>query len=226
MPIKLRLLTGLLSAILFSTSAHAGIVIGGTRVIYPGDKREVSLQLSNKDKVAYLVQSWVDSDGKGKAPFIITPPLQRIEAGENNTLRIVRMAGSLPENKESLQWVNIKSIPPSTGEEGQNTLQIAIKSRLKLIYRPTALNGSTPEDVTKTLKWSRAGNSLQVKNPTPYYMNFGSIKVGGKEIPDVTYVAPSSSLTLPLPAGTSGNSVTWSLITDFGGTGPAHTANF
>jgi len=226
MPVKFRLLSALLGAALFSGSVSAGIVIGGTRVIYPADKREVSLQLSNKDKVAYLVQSWVESESKGKPAFIITPPLQRIEGGENNTLRIVRMTGSLPENRETLQWINIKSIPPSAGEGEQNTLQIAIKSRLKLIYRPAALGNSTPEDVTTSLKWSRAGSTLQVTNPTPYYMNFNSITVGGKALQDVTFVAPSSTLSLPLPAGTAGNAVTWSLITDFGGTGPAHTATF
>lgn len=160
MSIKRPFLSGLIVSVLLSATAHAGIIIGGTRVIYPGDKREVSLQIENKDKMAYLVQSWVDGSGKDKGTFIITPPLQRIEAGEKNTLRIVRMSEALPENRESLQWINIKAIPPVAGEESKNTLQIAIKSRLKLIYRPSSLKGSTPDDVTSSLRWSRSGNTF------------------------------------------------------------------
>ncbi|KML22922.1 long polar fimbrial chaperone LpfB [Leclercia adecarboxylata] len=223
MAVKYIFISVLFGFMLFSYSVYAGVVIGGTRIIYPSDKREVSLQLFNKDKVDYLVQSWAESENKGKPDFIITPPLQRIEGGENNTLRIMRMTENLPENRETLQWVNIKVIPPSAAEGEQNTLQIAIKSRLKLIYRPVALNNKTPEDVANLLKWTRIGATLQVNNPTPYYMNFSNISIGGKELQDVTYVAPSSTLSFPIPANTAGNSVRWSLITDFGGSGPVHT---
>jgi P pilus assembly chaperone PapD len=201
-------------------------VIGGTRIIYPGDKREVSLNVDNPDKVAYLVQSWIENNGNQKAPFIITPPILRSEANEKNTLRIVSTGGNLPQTQESLYWVSIKAIPPNTAADGTNTLQIAIKSRIKLIYRPTALANKTPEDVTKDLKWQRNGNNLQVTNPTPYYMNFFEVSVGGKPIKDVTYVAPSSTLSLPLPAGASGSNVTWKIISDFGGIGPEHTGTF
>lgn len=223
---KFHYLAGFLGVALVSSSVQAGIVIGGTRVIYPGDKREVSLQVDNPDKVAYLVQSWVESEGKEKAPFVITPPLLRSEPKEKNTLRIVRMGGKLAETHESLYWLNIKAIPPNTAADGTNTLQIAVKSRLKLIYRPATLQEKTPEEVTESLKWQRSGNTLQVSNPTAYYMNFHGVTVGGKEIKDVTYVAPSATLSLPLPAGASGTSVTWRLITDFGGIGPEHKANF
>ncbi|HEO9815838.1 TPA: molecular chaperone [Klebsiella variicola] len=223
---KFRFFTTLMSAAIFSCSVNAGVVIGGTRVIYPSDKREVSLQLSNKDKVAYLVQSWVDNDDKGKAAFIVTPPLLRIEGGESNTLRIVRMASTLPEDRETLQWLNIKSIPPSTDDASQNILQIAIKSRLKLIFRPKGLSGSTPEEVTDSLKWSRSGNLLNVKNPTAYYMNFSNIKVADKDLSEISFVPPFSSISLPLNTPVTGNTVTWSLINDFGGTGPKHSATF
>ncbi|MBL5841314.1 fimbrial biogenesis chaperone [Enterobacter asburiae] len=223
---KFHCLAGFLGVALVSSSVQAGIVIGGTRVIYPGDKREVSLQVDNPDKVAYLVQSWVEGESKEKAPFVITPPLLRSEPKEKITLRIVRMGGKLAEARESLYWLNIKAIPPNTAADGTNTLQIAVKSRLKLIYRPAALQEKTPEDVTASLKWERSGNMLRVSNPTAYYMNFHLVTVGGKEVKDVTYVAPSSTLSMPLPAGASGTSVTWRLITDFGGIGSEHKANF
>lgn len=66
----------LATALLLSNSvAQAGVIVGGTRVIYNGDKKETSLHLKNPDKSSYLIQSWVDGDPQtnAKAPFIITP---------------------------------------------------------------------------------------------------------------------------------------------------------
>ncbi len=50
----------ILSAVLLSAiilPAHAGIVIYGTRVIYPAEKKEVVVQLVNQGEQASLVQS-------------------------------------------------------------------------------------------------------------------------------------------------------------------------
>ncbi|VTR59820.1 fimbrial assembly chaperone SthB [Serratia fonticola] len=44
--------------------------------------------------------------------------------------------------------------------------------------------------MTDKLTWQRSGNSLQVTNPTPFYMNFQEVKVAGQEVKDATYVAP------------------------------------
>lgn len=37
------------------TSAQAGVIIGGTRIIYQGDKKETSLNVKNPDKLSYLI---------------------------------------------------------------------------------------------------------------------------------------------------------------------------
>ncbi|EMW2144584.1 molecular chaperone, partial [Enterobacter hormaechei] len=161
--------TGLAMALLSLTltSASAGVVIGGTRIIFDGAKKEASISITNPDDVPYLIQSWIDvQDGQsGKAPFIITPPLYRLDGGQKNLERIV-MTGSLPQGQESLFWLNIKAIPSASKQ--MNSLQIAVKTRIKLIYRPESLRASTPEEQTNKLTWHRAGNALQVNNPTPY----------------------------------------------------------
>lgn len=56
---------------LVAATAHAGVIINGTRLVYQGDKKESSLGLSNPDSTDYLVQSWVDSGSKnpGNTPF-------------------------------------------------------------------------------------------------------------------------------------------------------------
>ena len=213
----------LVAALLMTAGvAQAGVVVGGTRLVYDGGKKESSLSVSNPDKIPYLMQSWVETQNGGaeKAPFIITPPLFRLDGGQENVLRVVRAGGNLPEDKESLYWMNIKSIPSAAKSVSQNTLQIAVKTRIKLIYRPKGLKG-LPEESASLLKWQRSGSQLQVTNPTPFYMNFQSVTVGGKEVPDVTYVAPMSSASFALPTGVSGGAVRWKIINDSGGSGAA-----
>ena len=94
--------TGLAMALLSLTltSASAGVVIGGTRIIFDGAKKEASISITNPDDVPYLIQACIDvQDGQsGKAPFIITPPLYRLDGGQKNLERIV-MTGSLPQGQ-------------------------------------------------------------------------------------------------------------------------------
>ncbi|HGM6627009.1 TPA: molecular chaperone [Serratia marcescens] len=213
----------LLNAAPALAAESGGVTVGGTRLIYDGSKKEASLSVTNSDGNPYLIQSWIEAKTEGgeKAPFIITPPLFRLEGNQQNVLRIVRTGGNLPEDRESLYWMNIKSIPATTKKEGVNTLQIAVNTRIKLIYRPQGVSG-TPETVTDKLTWSQSGNKLTVTNPTPFIMNFQQVKVGGREIPDVTYVMPMGRASFVVPAGTSGK-VSWRLISDYGGIGDEHT---
>ncbi|UIU18213.1 molecular chaperone [Klebsiella michiganensis] len=206
--------------LLVGAAAHAGVVTGGTRLIYPGGKKESSLSVTNNDATPYLIQSWVESN-KGAAPFLLTPPLFRLEGEQQTRLRVI-YSGGLPENKESMFWMNIKAIPSSQAKAGANTLQIAIKTRIKLIYRPKSIEG-TPEMVTEQLRWTRSGNTLQVMNPTAFYMNFAEVKVGGAEVKEDNWVGPGETARFQLP-GVSAGALQWKLINDYGGTGALHHA--
>ena len=207
--------------LLVGAAAHAGVVTGGTRLIYPGGKKESSLSVTNNDATPYLIQSWVESN-KGAAPFLLTPPLFRLEGEQQTRLRVI-YSGGLPENKESMFWMNTKAIPSSQAKAGANTLQIAIKTRIKLIYRPKSIEG-TPEMVTEQLRWTRSGNTLQVMNPTAFYMNFAEVKVGGAEVKEANWVGPGETARFQLP-GVSAGALQWKLINDYGGTGALHHAN-
>ncbi|MBA7934940.1 molecular chaperone [Klebsiella sp. RHBSTW-00215] len=207
--------------LLVGAAAHAGVVTGGTRLIYPGGKKESSLSVTNNDATPYLIQSWIEADN-GTAPFLLTPPLFRLEGEQQTRLRVI-YSGGLPENKESMFWMNIKAIPSSQAKAGTNTLQIAIKTRIKLIYRPKSVAGM-PETVTEQLRWTRSGNTLQVTNPTAFYMNFAEVKIGGAEVKEANWVAPGATARFELPRGSAG-SLQWKLINDYGGIGAQHNAN-
>jgi P pilus assembly chaperone PapD len=127
-----------------SAQAQAGVALGATRVIYQADQKQVSLGVNNSDdRNTFLIQSWVEnSDGKKDGRFVITPPLFVMQGKKENTLRIIDATNhSLPADRESLFWVNVKAIPSvDKSQMKANTLQLAITSRIKLFYRPLGLN--------------------------------------------------------------------------------------
>lgn len=65
---------------------------------------------------------------------MITLSLFRLDGAQENVLRVVRAGSNLVEDRESMFWMNIKSIPSATKETAQNALQIAVKTRIKLLY--------------------------------------------------------------------------------------------
>lgn len=183
----------LLTTLLASTS-YAEIVLHGTRVIYPSDAREVTLQLSNNSVKPSLVQSWIDegdpnsTPDQAKVPFMITPPISRVEGEKSQTLRITAMPGAnqYAQDKETLLWLNVMDIPPkpkstSEKEAPENFIQLAIRSRVKLIYRPKSLQAEVREASNKIV-WQKVGNQLVIKNNTPFYMTISSVlqKSAGK----------------------------------------------
>ncbi|WP_313667345.1 molecular chaperone [Atlantibacter sp.] len=203
------------------SDSYAGIVIGGTRLIFHGDKKEASLSVNNPDSVPYLIQSWIESEsgGSAKSAFLLTPPLFRLDQGQKNLLRIENISPQ-SQVKETLYWLNVKAIPSTTKQ--QNALKIAIKNRIKMIYRPEGLNSQSPEDLADKLRWQRSGGNLTVNNPTPFYMNFMYVRINGQPVPTVTYVAPHSTASFALPAKSSGSQMSWALITDYGASGKEH----
>ncbi|MFK3663531.1 fimbria/pilus periplasmic chaperone [Scandinavium sp. NPDC088450] len=217
-----HLLRALTLACLLSTAAHASIVITGTRVIYPSDAKEVSVRVSNKGKAPVLLQSWLD-DGDTKAtpdkikvPFVLTPPINRVEGGSGQTLRIRSTPNTLPSDRESVFWLNVLEIPAVPNldkQESKNFLQVAFRSRIKFFWRPAGLKGNAG-DGAKALTWHAAGNTLRVKNPSPYYVSLSTVSVGGKKA-DGKMIAPFSDDTYSLNAS-PGSKVTAEYISDYG----------
>lgn len=204
-----------ISLFLITNIANAGVIIGGTRVIYHEGNKDVSISVENPDKIPYLIQSWIDNiDEKKQSDFTITPPLFRLNADKTNALRIFLTENKLPNDKESLFWLNVKTIPAT--ERTENSLQIAFKTQMKLIYRPKSLKNVDFVKEQKQLIWSKSGNKITVKNPTPYFMNFQSITFNGKKTNDVSYAAPFSSTSFEINDSTNNGTVTWEVINDYG----------
>jgi chaperone protein EcpD len=219
----------------FGGAADASVVIGGTRVVFPAAGGEVTVRLNNNGEQPALVEAWIDAGNPdstpdtARVPFLVTPPLFRMNAGKGQSLRLVYTGQPLPKDRESLFWLNVLEIPPKPGTangEAQNTLQFAVRSRLKLFFRPAGLAGN-PLTAASQVTWSVAadgqGPALVAHNPTPYHVTFSKISLGAGQAAlatDAGMVAPLSTLRLPLadaaklpPAGTV---VAYTTINDFG----------
>lgn len=204
----------------------SGIQVGRTRIIYEAGKKEVSLPLTNTDsELPWLIQSWTDiGDEKTRGPFIVTPPLFRLDPQKEQNLRIAWNGTALPENKETLFYMNVRTIPASAKEdEGKNVLRLIYKTRLKLFWRPKQLKGSQAESCEK-LRFTRQGNTLQVANPNAYYTVFDSMHLGATSLRTVDMVAPFSTRSFTLPANATGSKVTWRCLTDYGNASQSYSS--
>lgn len=209
------------------TQVQASVVIGGTRVVYPAQAREVTVQLDNAGEAPALVQAWVDSGDpeqtaeSSDAPFVLTPPISRVEAGRSQALRLIFTGAGLPADRESLFWLNVLDMPPSpqNGGDEQNYLQVAFRSRVKLFYRPSDLPGDA-NDAPATLRWSQAGGQLHVFNPSPYHITLAEVHVtvaGAEQLIERQgkMVGPEQKLSFPING--SADDVRMVTINDYGG---------
>ncbi|QFS37618.1 fimbrial biogenesis chaperone [Burkholderia cepacia] len=223
----------LLVGLVWTIAAQASVVISGTRVVYNASDSEVTLKVSNDGKFPALTQVWLDKgDPQGdpsklNLPFILTPPLARLDPGKSQTIRISYTGEELPQDRETLFWFNLLEVPPkpTVGAVGPNYVQLAFRSRLKFFFRPNGLKKGA-DDAPIMLKWQlvpqEGRSALQVSNPTPYYITIIEAHVGdsGKlvTLTDSAMVAPGERLILPL-SGKAGSSakVAFTTLNDYGG---------
>lgn len=222
----------LYTSFLVCTPAISGVQIGATRLIYPSNSDEVQLTVQSKNTtINHLVQAWVSNiDDQGETPFITTPPLMKLGAGQETIFHFIyaKKGAELPKDRESVFWANIKFIA-STPENmrDKSKLQLASRTRIKLFYRPASLNDRDAFSAYEKVTFSRSGNTLNVSNPTPYYVTFNSISVDG-----VTVATPKNAITaltmmvvphgqIQFPLTSKSNAVIkWSSISDYGSVTP------
>ena len=221
-----QLITALLILLCSTVSiqGYASVALGATRVIYPADQKQVQLAVTNNDeKGVFLIQSWVENTkGQKDSQFAITPPLFSMKGKKENTLRIIDATNNqLPKDRESLFWLNVKAIPAMDKSKlNENTLQLAIISRIKLYYRPIGLSVD-PDKVADELRFKRQVKSLTVINPTPYYATVTELHVGSVKL-DNTLVPPFGEVSLDLPANANGE-IRYQTINDYGALTPKMT---
>jgi P pilus assembly chaperone PapD len=218
---------------LFMLAAHipasqAALTISSTRVVFDSDKRSVSLIVANPSDRTYAVQTWVNTaadDTTTAVPFISSPPLFRLNPGKQQQVQINGLPNSLPTDRESVFFFNVQEIP-QVEVDGGNVLNIALRTRIKLFYRPVQLKGNSVTHL-KELQWSvrKVGDQaqLQVHNPTPFHVSFSRIDVSGNgqghKLSSAEMVEPFATQHYALTgvSAAAGLQVEFAAINDHGG---------
>lgn len=214
-----------------SSVAFAGVTITGTRIIFPSNQSSVTVQLNNPDDKPALVQAWLDNGNPkeipkaSEIPFILTPPLTQIPVKKGQMMRLIaKDASSLPIDRESLYWFNVLDVAGTDQKIGAeaNQLQVSIRTRIKLIYRPQQIK--IPQEkafLTTLFKYDDSANELSISNPSPYYISFYNLAINaGAEnsiYSEPLMVAPFSTEKIVLKLSFKPTQINYALINDFGG---------
>lgn len=162
-------------------AALASAAPGGSPLIYEGNATGVQLEVRNDSAERRAVQVWVSAtaceDGQALAPIAANPPVFRLEAHGSREIRLTRIPGYLPDDRESMLFVSAKQ-SPLAGEDGDVAKGEAFCRRTRLFYRPAGLDGRAG-DAPGALRWDVAGQGgrpmLHVANPTPFHVRFRSL---------------------------------------------------
>ncbi|MBO9549834.1 molecular chaperone [Pseudomonas sp.] len=217
-----------LSMLIFSATSHAALTLNNTRIVVSSDKRSASVVVRNPSKSTYAVQTWINTeadDNTTVVPFATSPPFFKVSPESEQLLRINVLPNSLPQDRESLFFFNMQEIPHASAEPG-NQLSIAMRTRIKLFYRPQQLKGKPTEQLeslTFSINERKGVKQLVINNPTPFHITFISLKVQtdgrGHKIDSAQMLPPLSRqayalANVPLNASSS---ISFSVINDFGG---------
>ena len=230
------MLAGLLfcSAPVFSQSTSGGLSLSQTRVILSAGSSGENVSRHNPGERPWLIRGRVFTgpEQETPAPFMVTPPLFRLEAGGSNTVRIMPQGiQALPADRESVFYLSFLAIPPSSRSlDSEPSVSVAaqvtvgVDTVIKLFYRPAGL-ADTPQVAAGKLSFHYIHRHVEVSNPTPYWQTLSMLSFNGKKV-DVRHhgsmIAPYSSRQYP--QNKQPQTVEWTVITDYGGNSPAFHA--
>lgn len=171
-----------LLAFTLSGQALAAFTVSGTRFIYGEGKKNLSFEVTNNAGDTYGGQVWVDNVSESSGVYMVpTPPFFRVSPKQKQIIRVMKTGGeTLPSDRESLFWLNIQEIPPQP-KDGENVLSVAINTRVKLFYRPKALEAGR-KGAEKQIEVIHRGGTTYLKNPTPYYFAVVKVEADGKAV--------------------------------------------
>ncbi len=197
--------------------AHAGLTVIGTRFVYPAEARSLTIRTGNSEDVPILVQAWLDQEraqsrtdpSELPIPFVLTPPVYRLDPGERKALELRYTGEPLPQDRESVFWINFLEIPSQPATQ-RNRLQLSVRLRMKVLFRPPGLKGTAQEAPAQiTWRYQPTGDIdapwlLEARNPTPFHVSLARIELPAPNGPlrlDGLTLAPYATSRYALPPG-------------------------
>lgn len=228
---KIRNVLTVLCVVLWGLNPSLGVAEGlklpQTRVIFHAGNKSTTAGIQNLSHIPYLVKAEVvnlpGQPDQQAVPFLVTPPLFRLEPQEQYRVRILPQGKiNLPTDRESVFYLSFLAIP-STSQPGQAAdsavtarLSVGIQPIIKLFYRPAALPMTAREAQSKLIFHAYRGDVV-IENPTPYYLTLNTLTLKGQNID----LAQTGAMLTPFSQKTYSvigkiAKATYSVINDYG----------
>lgn len=165
---------------IFPTSySQSSIEINKDKFIFIESVNQEIIEINNKENNDYFIQSWVthyDKENSNEIPFMVTPPLFKIEKDETFSLKIFKKDEIKEIDRETLYRINIKRIPILlNSDNNKNMLHVSINSVYNLIYRPISIEKDAKDAYKKIEFLKNKNNEFIINNPTPYFIALSSV---------------------------------------------------
>lgn len=194
-----------LTHLLYALPGNAVVNVDTTRIIFSANESSQTLNIKNSADNPTIVQIWSDdgdlmqSPELSRAPVFAMPPVMKLIPDEQRSIRLVLTSThSLPEDRESLYWLNIYQIPALAKKTGtaERKIVLPLRLRLKIFIRPAKLAAPKAEDVQR-LRFKIRDKILSIDNPTPWFMSL-RLQIGVNTKVNDILVAPKTHYTLPV----------------------------
>lgn len=218
----------------YSTASFSSVTMLKTRIVYTSDSQFEVLKFMNNDDIPYIIQIWADKNNPNStpdnadAPFVIQPPVFRIDPKTGRDARLIYTGEGLPQDRESIFYLNVAQIPPKDinkeAKEG-NSFTVIVHHRLKIFYRPTAIKSQLGE-IEKQISFLKDTNGrIQIKNNSPFFVSISLLEAtnpsGQKYEFQPIMVSPLSVTPLVAEKNSqlsfSPNKISYKYLNDLGG---------
>lgn len=210
----------------FCTCAPAALSVTGTRFVYPGQSKTLTVRLGNSGEQPILAQTWLDKGDPRidpsllAVPFVVSTPLVRLDPQQTTALQLRYTGEALPGDRESLFWINFLEVP-RLPDNSSHLLRLSYRLRMKLLFRPSGLPGSA-ETAARHVVWRlSAGGVLSAENPSPFYVSITALRQGAMNLTPVARnitVDPFGTASVVLPQGPDSSFVEYDFVDDSGET--------
>ena len=207
--------------------SHAGVVVGGTRFVFPSSAETRTISVTNTSNEPWLINSkisaptvWLGAVAfNGQPPILATPPLFLLPPGATGTIRLVKTGDLIPNDRETLFALSVASIP--SGRLEDRSVKVALRSSFKLFWRPVSLKGD-PEQAWQQVTWRREPRGVMAENPTPFYINLTQVTANGNPVNDAGVIPPLSQRHFTWCAAQTACTLRWRTLNDLGGLTPVN----
>ncbi|WP_151194187.1 molecular chaperone [Cysteiniphilum sp. JM-1] len=209
--------------------ANAHVFPTVTRVIYHGGSEFTTVEANNSDKNNYYgLETWTET-ANTKAPsqsltnstdhmFMVSPKFTTVAPKETTSLRIIQLPDTkLPQDKESLFYLVFQEAPPkldinklipTKNPTTSVALQLVLRARIKLIYRPKGIAQLSTAAIFDKISMQSTKHGFLISNRSPYVITSVGMQSNKQDIVNrpviflpftITYIQANASIKLQTP---------------------------